>query len=108
MPTRMRPACRHCRRSVARNITVPASRQTGTSSVRSKLRSLTSSAEPTSAPRTARMPDRPVTMSMPAKEPTSSVTAVELCSAIASTSPVAAASRGLSIVRRSLRLSTLP
>ena len=46
------------------------------------MSSLTTSAEPISAPRTASWPDMPLTMPAPAKEPTSSVTAVELCNAI--------------------------
>ena len=51
--------------------------------VRSKVSSLTTSAEPISAPRTANWPAMPQTMPAPAKEPTSSVTAVELCKAMA-------------------------
>ena len=82
MPTRMRPNWRQSRRSVAMNITVPATRQIGTSRLRSKVSSLTTSAEPISAPRTASWPAMPLTMPAPAKEPTSSVTAVELCKAI--------------------------
>ena len=61
------------RRSVAMNMTVPATRQIGTSRLRSKVSSLTTSAEPISAPRTASWPAMPPTMPAPAKEPTSSV-----------------------------------
>ena len=108
MPTRMRPNWRQSRRSVARNMTVPATRQIGTSSVRSKVSSLTTSAEPISAPRTASWPDMPLTMPAPAKEPTSSVTAVELWKAIDSAVPASTAMIGLRMVARSLWRSTSP
>ena len=87
MPTRMRPNWRQLRRSVAMNIIVPATRQIGTSRLRSNDSSLTTSAEPISAPRTASWPDMPLTMPAPAKEPTSSVTAVELWKAIERAQP---------------------
>ena len=72
------------------------------------MSSLTTSAEPISAPRTASWPDVPPTMPEPAKEPTSSVTAVELCRAMASAAPAPTASSGLRMVARSLWRSTSP
>ena len=59
MPIRMRPSWRRSRRDVAMNSTVPATRQSGTSASRSKLSSLTTSAEPISAPSTASRPAMP-------------------------------------------------
>jgi hypothetical protein len=90
------------------NMTVPATRQTGTSSERSKVSSLTTSAEPISAPRTASWPDMPLTMPEPANEPTSKVTAVELCSATARPQPARIAMKGLRMVARNLWRSTSP
>ena len=108
MPTRMRPNWRHWRCSVAMNMTVPAARQTGTSSDRSKDRILTTRAEPISAPRTASWPAMPLTMPAPAKEPTRSVTAVELWKAMESAAPVTTAMTGLRMVARSFWRSTSP
>ena len=108
MPTRMRPNCCQLRRSVARNIVVPATSAIGTSRLRSKDSSLTTSAEPISAPRTASWPAMPLTMPAPAKEPTSSVTAVELCKAMESAMPASTAISGLRMVARSRWRSTSP
>ena len=72
------------------------------------MSSLTTSAEPISAPRTASWPDMPETMPAPAKEPTSKVTAVELCSAIDRPQPASTAISGLRMVARSLWRRTSP
>ena len=89
-------------------MTVPVIRQIGTISDRSKVSSLTTSAEPISAPRTASWPAMPETMPAPAKEPTRSVTAVELCKAMASAVPASTARIGFCMVPRSFSRSTSP
>ena len=104
----MRPIWRNLRRSVTMKSPVPATSATGTSSEKSKVRSLATSADPTSAPRTASWPVRPPTTPDPAKEDMSSVTAVELWNAIASAAPTTTAIAGRFIVRRNRRRSTSP